>query len=51
MITMMITKVDDKGDDKKLKDQSENNLSKSKDVTLQMVFDLFKLVLSFSKKL
>jgi len=27
MITMMITKDDDKGDDKKLKDQSKNNSS------------------------
>ena len=30
MITMMITKDDDKGDDKKLKDQSKNNSSESK---------------------
>ena len=30
MITMMITKDDDKGDDIKLKDQSKNNSSKSK---------------------
>ena len=30
MITMMITKDDDKGDDKKLKDQSKNNSSDSK---------------------
>ena len=30
MITMMITKNDDKGDDKKLKDQSKNNSSESK---------------------
>jgi len=29
MITMMITKDVDKGDDKKLKDQSKNNSSKS----------------------
>jgi len=30
MITMMITKDDDKGDDKKLKDQSKNNSRESK---------------------
>ena len=30
MITMMITKDDDKGDDKKLKDQSKNNSSESR---------------------
>ena len=30
MITMMITKDDDKGDDKKLKDQSKNNSSETK---------------------
>ena len=30
MITMMITKDDDKGDDKKLKFQSKNNSSESK---------------------
>jgi len=30
MITMMKTKDDDKGDDKKLKDQSKNNSSESK---------------------
>jgi len=30
MITMMITKDDDKGGDKKLKDQSKNNSSESK---------------------
>jgi len=30
MITMMITKDDDKGDDKKLKDQSKNNSCESK---------------------
>ena len=30
MITMMITKDDDKGDDKKLKGQSKNNSSESK---------------------
>ena len=30
MITMMITKDDDIGDDKKLKDQSKNNSSESK---------------------
>ena len=30
MITMMITKDDDKGDDKNLKDQSKNNSSESK---------------------
>ena len=29
MITMMITKDDDKGDDKKLKDQSKNNSIKN----------------------
>ena len=32
MITMMITKNDDKGDDKKLKDQSNNNLSESRTI-------------------
>ena len=30
MITMMITKDNDKGDDKKLKDQSKNNSSELK---------------------
>ena len=30
MIKMMITQDDDKGDDKKLKDQSKNNPSESK---------------------
>ena len=32
MITMMITKDDDKGDDKKLKDQSKNNSSESRTI-------------------
>ena len=32
MITMMITKDDDKGDDKKLKDQSKNNASESRTI-------------------
>ena len=32
MITMMITKDDDKGDDKKLKDQSTNNSSESRTI-------------------
>ena len=32
MITMMITKDDDKGGDKKLKDQSKNNSSKSRTI-------------------
>ena len=32
MITMMIKKVDDKGDDKKLKDQSKNNSSESRTI-------------------
>ena len=32
MITMMITKDDDKGDDKKLKNQSRNNSSESRTI-------------------
>ena len=32
MITMMITKDDDKGDDKKLKDQSKNSSSESRTI-------------------
>ena len=32
MITMMTTKDDDKGDDKKLKDQSKNNSSESRTI-------------------
>ena len=32
MITMMITKDDDKGDDKKFKDQSKNNSSESRTI-------------------
>ena len=32
MITKMITKDDDKGDDKKLKDQSKNNSSESRTI-------------------
>jgi len=32
MITMMITKDDDKGDDKKLKDQSKNNSRESRTI-------------------
>jgi len=32
MITMMITKDDDKGDDKKLKDQSKNKSSESRTI-------------------
>ena len=32
MTTMMITKDDEKGDDKKLKDQSKNNSSKSRTI-------------------
>ena len=32
MITMMITKDDDKGDDKKLKDQSKSNSSESRTI-------------------
>ena len=32
MISMMLTKDDDKGDDKKLKDQSKNNSSESRTI-------------------
>jgi len=32
MITMMMTKDDDKGDDKNLKDQSKNNSSESRTI-------------------
>ena len=32
MITIMITKDDDKGDDKKLKDQSKSNSSESRTI-------------------